>query len=90
MTENYYAKEYSHLAVYLDPGALRDEVLGGYFDNDPLYAPVREWALSLSAEELAAIGEFLIQDERLWDAYRSVVIDGLVDAHREATQGQMQ
>ena len=90
MTENYYAKEYSHLAVYLDPGALREEIVNGYFADYPHLAAVREWALTLTAEQLAEVGEQMIQDERLWDAFRAVVIDGLVDAHRAATQGEMQ
>ena len=78
--------EYAHLAVYVDPDALREEIIGGYFDADPAYAPVREWALTLSVAELGEIGEDMIQDDRLWDAYRAVVIDGLVDAHRKATK----
>ena len=47
---------------------------------------MREWALTLSVAELGEIGEDMIQDDRLWDAYRAVVIDGLVDAHRKATK----
>ena len=69
---------------------LREEIVNGYFADYPHLAAVREWALTLTAEQLAEVGEQMIQDERLWDAFRAVVIDGLVDAHRAATQGEMQ
>jgi hypothetical protein len=81
--------EYSHLAVYVDPDALREEVLGGYIDQPDLVdVNVREWALTLTETQLAEIGEELIQDDRLWQAFKVVVIDGFIDAYRQSHPAQ--
>lgn len=79
--------EFAHLAVYVDPDALREEALDGYL-IEPHLADVREWALTLSETELAELGVGMIQDVRLWQAFKAVVIDGFVDAYRRSHPAQ--
>ena len=82
---DYYNNDYGHLAVYVDPSALREEIVNGYFVNYKHLAVVREWALTLSVAQLAEIGEQILQDQRLWDAFKEVVLDTVEDAYRATT-----
>ena len=78
--------EYGHLAVYVDPDALREEIIGGYFVTYEHLAAVREWALTLTPNDLAELGERMIQDDRLWDAFKEVVLDTVEEAYNAAVK----
>jgi hypothetical protein len=70
--------------VSLDPSSLRDEILArveGGFDNEPngIWAKAQK----LTDDQLDELGQYIIQDERLWSVFGEVVTDGV---HEYLTQ----
>jgi hypothetical protein len=68
--------------IAYSPSAIREEILEGLRDDYPDYKAALEWGLSATDDQLNEVASYIIQNDSVWETYKTDLLDGLREGLR--------